>query len=95
MTEAALSERQPWIVFWERDGQYAVTAGYADEREICAQRTSADGEEQAILSVLGGRGTMQDNYRVWAVPADEIKPRPFTVNAVTTYVDALGERFVR
>lgn len=89
------SDRQPWIVFYERDNEYAVTAGYGNEQEITAQRTSASSEEEAILSVLSGRPTMQDDYRVWAVPADEIKPRPFTVDAVTSYVDKLGEAFIR
>jgi hypothetical protein len=94
VTPSSLSERQ-WIVFWERDTSCAVTAGYMDEQEITARRVTATDEDQAILCVLGGRATMQDDWRVWAVPADDIKPRPFTVNAVTSYVDVLGKPYVR
>jgi hypothetical protein len=95
MTTQSKAELPTWIVFWERDDQYAVTLGADHEKEICAQRTPAMSEREAILNVLGGKATMQDDWRVWAVPAEEIRPRPFTVNAVTNYVDVLGEPFIR
>jgi hypothetical protein len=84
-----------WYVFHERDDQYALTLRSLDEREVSGQFVpGCETEDEAILEALGGRATMQDGYRVWAIPAGQINPRPFTVKPKTTYENVLGGHFV-
>jgi hypothetical protein len=87
-----------WYVFHERDDGYAVTVGKPDgvEREVSVQKVAADTEEAAILTALRGSYSLADaSWRVWAIPASDVRPRPFTLKRRTQYDPELGRPFTR
>jgi hypothetical protein len=85
-----------WYVFHEKDDTYALTLRSLDEREVSGQFVpGCETEDEAILEALGGRATLsREDWRTWAIPADQVKPRPFRTKAHTTYENVLGGHFV-